>query len=181
MGAAGFEPATPDVWRQRPTNYQSKNPLNNRLRLHAIGPEWTGEDWNGPSFSTFSAHELGISPPLVILQLNILSPHSDRIFWGSEKMIPVLGRKLLTVSAFIQIWKRFDPGQARVILRSNSFCQGAEWFPKIRACRGAVLIPWEIDRCQGNQTVILQNKSKMILSLKPRTERRVHGWGRSGS
>jgi hypothetical protein len=30
--------------------------LINRLRLHANGPEWTGEDWNGLQISTFSAH-----------------------------------------------------------------------------------------------------------------------------
>ena len=30
--------------------------FNNRLGLHAIGPDGTQEDWGGLSFSTFSAH-----------------------------------------------------------------------------------------------------------------------------
>ena len=51
----GFEPVTSAFGEQCTTATSPKNPLNNRLRLHANGPEWTGEDWNGPSFSTFSA------------------------------------------------------------------------------------------------------------------------------
>ena len=58
VGVRGFEPPAPASRRQCSTNYQSKNPLNNRLRLHANGPERTGEDWNGPQISTFSAHFL---------------------------------------------------------------------------------------------------------------------------
>ena len=52
VGVRGFEPpALPPEGSDL-----SEKPLKLRRRLHAKGPEWTGEDWKGPSFSTFSAH-----------------------------------------------------------------------------------------------------------------------------
>jgi len=51
----GFEPLTSASGGQRTTATSPENPLNHRLRLHANGPEWTGEDWNRPQISTFSA------------------------------------------------------------------------------------------------------------------------------
>jgi len=45
---------------QRPLPPESSDlpekPLKLRRRLHAKGPEWTGDDRRGHQFSTFSAH-----------------------------------------------------------------------------------------------------------------------------